>query len=401
MRIPALSLTLAAALALPAAAETDVSAMIAADGLAATEAHLAALPEPSPNEIFALGGVQFLGGVEAALQLRWRVGLTDGAWSMLGLPFLRLPIPENPAPEPFDPVMIETLFADVVTDMEAAAEALDAIGDGDEVGLRLALSDIRFDIDTDGVRDAGEGLAEVAGVMLLGGFGDVPALPNVRFDTADAAWLSAYAHLLAGIGNTVLAIGPADPMRRVLETGQGYLDIAGPPQPQNAFGIASYATELDLVAMIIFALEQQPDAERARAARDHFLAMVADNRTFWARVARETDNDAEWIPNKAQVSALGLPVPPETGPRWLAVLSDAEKVLMGELLVPYWRLGPGAGLNIGAMFEDPPPLDPIGMIQGETFLPYAERGPLANTRALRDFEALVGGDAPLFMVWLN
>ena len=74
-------------------------------------------------------------------------------------------------------------------------------------------------------------------------------------------------------------------------------------------------------------------------------------------------------------------------------MNDAEKVLNGELLVPYWRLGPGAGLNIGAMFDDPPPLDPIGMIQGERFLPFAEVGPLANMRALRDFEALVGGDA--------
>ena len=401
MRRFALSAVLSGLISTAATAETDVSTMIATDGLAATENHLAGLAAPTGTELFALGGVRFLGGIETALQLRWRVGLTDGMWSMLGLPLLRLPIPENPAPLPFEAHMIEAMFAEAVADMEGALAALDQIEDGAEVGLRLALSDIWFDINANGARDAGEGMADVAGLMLTGGFAEPPAMPTVRFDTADAAWLSAYAHLLAGISETVLAIGPTDPIQRVMETAQGYLEVAGPPVPSTAFGIENYATELDVIAMVIFALEQQPDADRARAAKSHFLSMVADNRVFWTRVAQETDNDAEWIPNKTQVSALGLPVPPETGPRWLAVLNDAEKVLNGELLVPYWRLGPGAGLNIGAMFDDPPPLDPIGMIQGETFLPFAEVGPLANMRALRDFEALVGGDAPLFMVFLN
>ena len=51
--------------------------------------------------------VRFLGVIEAALQLRYSAGLTDRTGM---LPFLRLPIADNPAPEAFQPAMIANLF---------------------------------------------------------------------------------------------------------------------------------------------------------------------------------------------------------------------------------------------------------------------------------------------------
>ena len=69
---PALSCL--ALVATPALAETDASALIAAEGLRGAEAALAALPAPTPSERFALGGVRFLGGVERALQHRREQG---------------------------------------------------------------------------------------------------------------------------------------------------------------------------------------------------------------------------------------------------------------------------------------------------------------------------------------
>lgn len=380
-----------------ATAQTDISVMIATDGLAATEARLTALADPTPTDLFALGGVQFLGGVEAALQARWQTSLDSPLLASMGIPLLRLPVSANPAPDPFRPEMIDALFATVADDMAGAVETLSQI-DG-EVGLRIDLADLWFDVNMNASRDPGEGAIEITGGAVPG----LDAAPDmvVRFDTADAAWLRAYAHLLAGISDTIRAIGPTDPIARVMATAQGFADLAGPPVPGRAFGMATYQAELDLIAMIVFALEQTPDPVLSRSAHAHFLAMIADNRRFWSDVARETDDDAEWIPNKNQRAALGLPFPPETGTRWLAVLSDAEKVLTGDLLIPYWRLGPGAGLDVGALFTDPPPLDPIGLIQGETLLPYARTGPLADTDALRQFEALIGGNAGLYMVMLN
>lgn len=392
-------LVLACVAATAAQAETDVSAMIADRGLSDTETHLAALADPTPSEIFGLGGVQFLSGIEAALQQRWRVGLDDPAMMALNIPMLRLPIAPNPAPEPFRPAMIEAMFTQLSADMGAAADTLSR-ADGD-VGLTVELGQLWFDVNANGTRERGEAMTEIAGAALAGGRRDAPAAVTVRFDTADAAWLSAYAHLLAGISDTIRAIGPTDPIARVLDTARGFTAIAGPPRPGGGVGPAQFQTELDLVAMILFALDQKPDPALSRAAHAHFLAMIADNRYFWRLVAQETDNTAEWIPNKAQSSALGLPFPPETATRWRAVLDDAEKVLRGELLIPHWRLGPGAGLDLGALFADPPSLDLVGLIQGASLLPYARTGPLADTASLRRFEALIGADAGLYAIILN
>ena len=63
-----------------------------------------------------IGGVLFLGAVEHALQTRWRAGLSSGFMMLSDVPVLRLPIPENPAPQPFDPAIIEQLDATTVVE---------------------------------------------------------------------------------------------------------------------------------------------------------------------------------------------------------------------------------------------------------------------------------------------
>jgi hypothetical protein len=392
---------LSLSLATTAQAQASLSDEIAAQGLRATEARLAALPTPTPDERFALGGVRFLGGIERALQLRYRVGLSDGLTVMSGLPVLRLPIEENPAPEPFDPAMIATLFEGIGTDMAGALDALSVIRDADAVGVEIDTADLWFDIDADGLRTPGEGVMEVAGWALSGGFGmEVPST-TIRFDTADAAWLSAYAHLLAGASETILATDPTEAIARVLDARARFAEL-GPPGPSNDFTLENqFGDWADLVAMFVMAIEGPLDPARTRAARDHFLATVQDNRRFWSLVPQETDNDREWIPNKNQESATGLPFPPDIGPMWLAVLSDAEKVLKGQLLIPHWRLGEGAGFDLHAFLEDPPTVDLAGMIQGSTLLPYLRQGPQANGRNLWMFTSYLQGDSALYMVVLN
>lgn len=394
---------LAAALlaAPPALAETDIPALIRDQGLRAAEAQLAALPEPTPTERFGLGGVRFLGGIERALQLRYATGLSGGITAAVNLPILRLPIPENPAPAPFESPMIADLFAAVSADMDAALDTLATIGDSDEVGLAIALGDLWFDINANGTRDPGEALHEVAATIL-----DIPsdraAGLVIRFDTADAAWLSAYAHLLAGISETVLALGPTEAIARTLAARDA---MAALPQPLGSlrdwWNPRQLGTWADTGAIVIGTLEGRPDTVHLHAARDHFLAMIADNRVFWARVAQESDNEAEWIPNKSQTSALPLWFPPETGALWLDVLNDAEGLLEGRLLLPFWRLGPEAGINLARLLEDPPEIDVFGLIQGETLVPYMETGRRIDAEALRRFSDMLGGQAGLYMVILN
>ncbi len=380
---------------------SSLSDEIAAQGLRATEARLAALPSPTPDERFALGGVRFLGGIERALQLRYRVGLSDGLTTMSGLPVLRLPLGENPSPEPFDPVMIEDLFQGIEADMAGALASLDAIADTDAVGVEIDAADLWFDIDADGSRKPGEGVLEIAGWALSGGFGTEVPSTTIRFDTADARWLSAYAHLLAGTSNAVLATNPSEAIARVLASREGFAEL-GLPALNNEFTFSNQFGDIaDMVAMFAMSIEGPLDPARTRAARDHLLATVEDNRRFWSLVPREGDNDREWIPNKNQQSATGLPFPPDTGARWLAVLSDAEGVLKGDLLVPFWRVGPGAGLDLGALLENPPELDIADMIQGATFVPYLREGRRADGRNLQFFASLVQGDSALYMVMLN
>jgi hypothetical protein len=414
MRRPLL-LALSLLLAAPVGAqESDLSAEIGRDGLRAVEARLSSLPTPTDGERFALGGVRFLGAVEAALQTRYR--LNANPTLLQTLPVMRLPLPENPAPEPFDPAVFRTVFSDLSAGMDAANAALSAIPDGADFALDIRLGDLWFDIDADGVRSEAESLAAVVRMAELAppaaDNAAVP-LPEIRFDAADAAWLSAYTHLLNGVANLVLAYDPTEPLGAVLQAREE-LAALGPVTPDLMIGMSQSdgLDTVDIVALIFDVLDQTPDAARTQAARDHFLAMVADNRRFWAAVATETDNEREWLPNASQTSALfGTPLPPGTGETWLAILTEVEAILTGELLIPHWRISgamwddsfvPDSGVDLGKFLVEPAPIDLIDWIHGKGALPYMRKGQVASWDSWNAFGDLLAGQPMLLTVlYLN
>ena len=387
-----------------AAQDTDISAMIAEEGLASGEAALAAIVDPSPTEAFALGGVRFLGALETALQARYDVALSGGLVDRVDWPVLRLPIPPNPNAAPFEAHMIIDLFSQLERDLATALPPLDSINSSDDVALQINTGDIWFDINRNGLRDRGEDMMQIVGTALMTQRGDVPDMQNltIQFDTADAAWLSAYAHLLSGVSETLMALDPTEAIDRVLAARTAFHEISPLPTDQRGwFSPADFADWLDLMAIHAFAMDQPVDVTHSRAAHAHFLGMIEDNKIFWARVAAETDNTSEWIPNSNQTSALPLPFPPDLGDRWQAVLQDAEALLNGELLLPFWRVGSDAGLNLAEMFQNPPQFEPVSVIHGEVLLPYVEYGPLVTRQNLIQFERLVVGRSGLFMIILN
>ena len=393
------------AFAVPASAQT-LSQEIGTNGIAPTLARLKAQPEPALEDIFAIGGLHFLGAVERALQLQWRTGsdqVAGNAGDTLGLPFLRLPVPPNPAPEPFNGALITQLFTDIDADMAAARTALATLPQGEEFGLELTFSDLWFDVNLNGTREPEENALTILGPQLMGWQWQDPdpAAPplTIRFDTADGAWLTAYTHVMSGVANTVLAYDPATSIDRVIAS-RTALKVAQPSSDDFNFD-ASFGQFLDAFAMLEGAVNQQPDAARAKAAKDHFAAMITENRRFWSLVALETDDDREWVPNDTQTSALGLTLPPGTGDTWLAVLADGEALLQGRLLIPYWRGPEGQGINLGRMFDDPAPISITGWLQGWAAVPYLEQGPVITPTSLRQFDALMGGNAGLMMVFLN
>ncbi len=394
------SLLLPFCLALPLHAET-LSQELGRTGLAAVEARLSALAAPSDEERFTLGGVRFLRAVEISFQDRWRAGLTDNTGM---IPFLRLPIPPNPAPDAFRPALIVEMFAKAGDKLDQARATLVAIPETSGFGAEIALDDLWFDVNGNGAREPEETLVRVLGSTLAGadtgGPAGAPPAPTIRFDAADAAWLAAYADMLAAFCDLVRAYDPTEPVTRVLDARAAMAKL-GPPEGNLIFGAPRVPDEFDLIAMVLAALDQQPDKARMAAMQSHLLDMIAQNRAFWTRVARETDNDREWLPNATQVSVLGIAVPPEAGPLWLAVLDEMEAVLNGQKLIPFWRAGPPAGINLAKVFADPRPMDLAGWIQGWAVVPYLEAGSLASPATLDAFDEAVSGESMLFALYFN
>ncbi|SMX47239.1 hypothetical protein [Maliponia aquimaris] len=375
--------------------DIDLTPLVASVGLTDTLTALEAEPA-SPGRDFALGGLRFLLAIEKTLQLRYRHNADFGD---MDLPVLRLPLPDNPAAEPFYAALVADLFRDLVADMATARE--DLRGATGEFGVTLDLTRLWFDINGNGAPDAGEGLLDAAGAALGQGLPqDLNAL-TVRFDSADAAWLEAYTHLLEGFGHLVLAFDPTEVIEEVNTSIAQMQALRGARSSDYYFWFTGQERFVDAFAVIYGAVNRQPDVAHVHAARDNLLAMVAANRRFWEMVPQETDNNAEWIPARGQVSALGITLPEDTADRWLAVLQDAEDVLLGKQLVGHWRLEGKGGVNVARLLQDPVPIDIVTWLHGHGLVRYMETGPVVDEGNLNRFAEMFRGDALLFMVWLN
>ncbi|NBZ87645.1 hypothetical protein [Stagnihabitans tardus] len=386
--IPALSLA-ALSLAAPPAQAEDLSQEIAAKGIAPTLSRLSALPSPSPEEAFAINGLHFLRAVEVTFQARYAAGVTDRTGM---LPFLQLPLPESPSPAPFDPAFLSNLFRAAQAELDQVAPLTT------DFALTIGLDDLWFDINANALREPEEGFATLIAPFTAASPGP---LPKVTFDTADAAWLAAYAHLLSGLCDLILAYDPTEAMTKVAAT-KAKLAELGPLTPDPIFGDMNPGglDFVDLFAVVIETLRREPDPARTASAKAHLLQMVALNRDFWTKVNAETDNQAEWIPNDRQTSALGIAVPQGAGAEWLRVLDDVQALLEGRKLIPWWRIE-GAGIDLGAFLDKPAPLDIPGWVQGWSALPYLKQGPLVTAESLDRFDALLQGNAMLFALYFN
>lgn len=382
--------------------------LLAESSLTEAEAILGAQADKSPDDQFTYGAVLFLRGIEKTLQFRWQHNM---AIKDIEIPVLRLPVPPNPDAQPFSPELITVLFAQLRDDMVLSQAALDAVS-GD-VSVKIDLMTLWFDVNMNGVQDSGEGLIEfgINSMMSARQAQEMLAQTNpaltVQFDTADVAWLNAYTHLISGLSELVIAFDPTEAITKVLSSNQAMMDLRGNTSGRNIIdaliggGAGGFGGWIDQFAMVYGALNQQPTAENTRAAHRHFMAMIEQNKVFWAAVAAETDNTLEWIPNASQTAALGFTLPEGAAESWQAILGDAEQMLKGELLVSYWRITPAGGVNVQKLFENPPVVDIVDWFQGAGLLLYLERGPTLSSRNFRQFERMLSGDTVLFALLFN
>jgi len=160
-------------------------------------------------------------------------------------------------------------------------------------------------------------------------------------------------------------------------------------------------TAIDLIYVIITALQQNPDPVRIQSAHTHLREMIAHNRIFWQRLAAETDNDREWIPNATQETALPLTFPPLLAESWQNILLDVEAVLDGKLLIPHPLLSQGYGISLPAYVADPSPLDIVNWLHGIGAYRYAAKGPRLTLQSWRAFQRLSLGNAGGFALMFN
>lgn len=383
----------------PALAHADdetTSALIAAEGLARAAATLEA-EAPAPERDLALAAVRFLRGIEAAWQARYRIGATD---PLLPLPVLDSELPGNPAAQPMPASFVNDLAGDLAIAMAETRATLP--GDAGDAGLVLLLDDLWFDLNANGLRDYDEGLLDLAGLP-------VPDAgpPVVRFDAADAHWLRAYTHLIEGMATLILAFDPEPAVARRMALGDTLArQFAEPPgqmarAPNMDEEARRWGPMLDRIAVVVQTLRNQPDPAKVAEAAGHLQAMIAANRDFWQAVAAETDNDREWIPNDDQQAALGFSLPPGAGNAWLAVLADAEQIIDGRLLIPFWRFAPGHGIDLKSWIDDPQPVEVLDWLQGSAALPHARPGLTVGDANFNRFTDMFGGRAGLYMVLFN
>src|SRR5205085_7756553 len=113
------------------------------------------------------------------------------------------------------------------------------------------------------------------------------------------------------------------------------------------------------------------------------------------------------IPNPKQKGVLRVAVSKEMVDTWLATVDEAEQVLQGKRLVPFWRgKQAGRGVNIRRAFTEPRTFDPILWFQGTAATPYLEKGDvtkLADRRLLARISNTFGGGFrfAVFAFWLN
>lgn len=306
-------------------------------------------PETSPEEKFVAAGAHFLRGVEIILQARYDAGLPG---EMAGLPFMRLPVPENPSPVVPGPTIIKDTLTASLGEFSAARELLAGLDD-EKMSAEVRLGDLWFDIDGSGTREPGEGVMEATTMMA-----PVPKADDdvvIAFDGTDAAWLDAYASLLSGTAQVILAYDP-DPVLAEVASSRTVFQreaIAGQFFP-DVF--------LDAAAVVIGTMKNEPDPVMMRKAHTSLLDVIRSNRKFLTLLANETGDDREWIPKDGQDVVFGrqileraLPnqeigmvkgLTPRDIQAWSAVLDDAEALLRGEKLLPFWRSSKGIDMSL-------------------------------------------------------
>lgn len=385
----------------PAAREATVSALEtgALAGGAATLAGMIAADGTNADARFGLGLIEFIQSVERLSQGLYRYGLQPPQSFLM--PIVRLPVPENPNPEPVDYDKFRALIVAFADDLARAEATLAGVKAADDVKIRLNLIEVRYDADGNGSVDPGERFTDALARFLEADPAELGAAPfYVSFDAADAFWLRGYCNVLMALDNFLLA-----------HDWRESFDVSFHiffPRAHSPFQVAlagpsdsMFGSEVAIADLISFLHIRWPvvEPERMAAVRTHLKQMVALSRENWAAILAETDDDSEWVPGPGQSGATGATVSRDQVDAWYAVLDEVEALLDGTKLMPHWRFD--AGINFRRVFEEPRPFDLVLWITGPSALPYLEEGDILTSEEWAAVTSAFQGEFGSYAIWFN
>lgn len=384
------------------AAEKYLLAGKLADGEKALNEVLAGNPKNAEAR-YGLGAIQFIRAVERLVQSFQRHGMRDLGGG--GVPFLRLPIPENREPKPVRYEDVRAIFEAFLGDV-TRAEATLALIDDPAVKLPLHFGLIRLDLNGDGNVGDDETLWRIY-ERLIPNAGASEAKAKaflINFDRGDVAWLRGYCHLLSAFAEFYLAHDGRDLFNHsahlVFARPETPFRFLKPPvDPRRQF---DFNEIVDLVATIHMLRMPITAPKRMAAALEHLEAVVKLSRESWKFYEAETDNDNEWIPNAKQSTVMpGGNVTEEMMTGWKEFLDEADALLAGKVLIPFWRDAGGRGINLRRVFMEPKGFDLVLWVQGTAAAPYLEEGPVTKPELWQRLQRVFRGGFVGFAVWFN
>ncbi len=383
-----------------------------ADGAKALQDRLKEDPKDAQAQ-FGLGVVQFLQTFEHLGGSLYKYGLRTERSFSRPPPQVKEFLPQNPNPETLTYKAARQILQTLVDDLVKAEAALAEVKDP-AVKLTLHVGLIKID-------PFGQG-KPVSAAFLFGradGLGLPPETAKlaetiaIGFDRGDVSWLRGYCHFLAAWGELLLAV---DGQHAFECTAHLFFEKVETPytfllEDRRGFDDGAWmdVARISDVISLIHQMTRLPIKEpvRTKAALGHLEAGVAQAKEMWKFILAETDNDNEWIPNPKQTSVTGVKVTQEMVDVWLETLDEAEQILKGKKLIPFWRgKKDGRGVNLRRVFTEPRTFDPIEWVQGPAAAPYLEKGTLtklADPRVGTRLNNAFGGPLPFlgFGFWFN
>ncbi|MBK8269863.1 MAG: hypothetical protein IPK83_16845 [Planctomycetes bacterium] len=336
---------------------------------------------------FELGFCLVLQTFEKLAQDLHRFGFMNKNLPLTGhlLPFANLSSLHNEKPESISYERARQIVSDWVNGLTAAEATLARLR-GDSVKMPIQVGRIRLDMNGDGEATEDESFwklfVSMSGRPIV--FGEVERFV-IGFDRADVEWLRGYCHLMAGIGDVVLAYDWHeffDATASLLFAKAQTLGVALADAPKaELFGMNSEFA--DAIAAIHLMRFKVSDKERLASALNHFEAVIAQSRLMWKLILREADNDNEWIPSPKQTSALaGMNISEVQISAWHDFLNETESVLKGKKLIPHWRyqnrhgnhVESTVGVNLRKAFLEPTDFDIVLIAHGAGVAPFIEKG---------------------------